>query len=198
MKELILENPPTSRRSHRRRTASSMKHHRSHHLHRSRYSTRRDKRHHFRFGGFSVHRNPAAMREVFSGQVLTMALGAVSASVVSNFAISKVGGYLPGINNGFGRAAYNLIIPVAGAWAASKLRATNLSRGLVIGGLANAFGQIITTSGILPPMGSTAAPAPALPAPPAAPALPAASSTTAATGMYLGEYLHGPFPGSAW
>lgn len=176
-------------------------HHRKSSLGRIRFSRRRDRRHRHALHGFSVHANPmhvASLRNIFAGPTLAMGGGAVGASVVSNFVIGKVGTHLPGINNGFGRAVYNLFIPVAGAWALKRV-APNVARGMVIGGLANAFGQIVTTTNLLPAGGGAPTPS----APPAAPALPAAPAT-AATGLYLSgtrgmnEYLSSPFADSAW
>lgn len=189
MHELVLENP--RRRSHRRSTRR---------LGRIRYSRVADKRHTHKLTGFSVHENPrhlTDLRHIFAGPTLAMGGGAVAASVVSTFVIGKIGGHLPGINNGFGRAVYNLFIPVAGAWALKRV-APNVARGMVIGGLANAFGQIVTTTNLLPAGGG-------VPPPPPAPAAPSAPAGTAATSMYLGartgsvnEYLGSPFAESAW
>lgn len=154
MKELILDNPYSTRRR--------------------RYSSRRTKRHRYKFSGFSVRRNPFTIMNVFTKDVAAMGAGALAGTVVSNFVVGRWGAKLPGINNAFGRAAYNLALPVLAGWAVRRF-APNVAKGMVIGGMSNAFGQLVTSTNILPVMSS---PAPALPAP-----------ATSATGEYLGEYL---------
>lgn len=205
MQELVLENP----RHRARRAAPLVEFHpmKTRHsparsfLKRRRFSTRADQRHHYPLHGFSVHRNPRiSLREIFSGPTLAMGGGAVGASILSNFVVGKVGVHLPAINNGFGRAFYSLFIPIGGAVLLRKM-APNLARGMVIGGLANAFGQIVTTTNLLPAAAASPAAIAAPSAPPPSPAIP---SGTAATSVYLsshrgmGEYLAGPFAESAW
>lgn len=149
-----------------------MKHRaRRHHSHR---------RHH-RYGvrHSLVKLNPVNLRSIIAKDTLAIAAGAVAASLTSNLVVSKLNAFLPMVNTPLGRTAYNLVIPVAGAFIINRW-APNVAKGLVIGGLANAIGQGISATGLLP--------AAAVPATPAVTSLPAAA-TPAATSEYLGEYL---------
>lgn len=163
MKELVLENP------HRR---SSTK--------RKRYSSRRGGRHKYKFSGFSVMRNPMSLGGVVTKETLTLGGGALIATILSNFVVGRWGAKLPGIQNGFGRVAYNILIPVAGAYLVKRFaNSPRLAQGMVIGGLANGIGQLVTSTNLLP-----VSAAPALPA-----AVQANLPAPAAQAEYLGEYF---------
>lgn len=115
---------------------------------------------------------------VFSKDNLTIAGGAVAATVVTNYALnSGLAQKLPGLANPYARAAYMLLVPVVGGILAKRL-SPNLAKGMVIGGLANGIAQLVTASKVLPagqavPTVTTTAPA----------------AITSGTGEYLGEYL---------
>lgn len=183
MKELILENPPRK-------------------LKRKRYATRKDNRHRFQFSGFSVNKNPMkrsrrsrsrrrhsrrsffgvrsnpAMSGIFTRDNLAIAGGAVGASLVSNLVVSKANRFLPGVNTALGRTGYNVGIPILAAILVRKW-APNIAKGMIIGGLANGIGQIVTATNLLPTGGAIAS----------APSAPSLTAPVAPTGEYLGEYL---------
>lgn len=195
MKELVLENPPRR-------------------LKRKRFSTKRDPRHRFEFSGYSVNKNPMKHRRrhhrrrhssfslvrrnpAFAGIAtkdnLALAGGALGASLVTNLVISRFNRFLPGVNTALGRIAYNVGVPVLAAML-TRRHVPNLAKGMIIGGLANGLGQVVTATNLIP-AGSAAASAPAaLPSAPAAP-----------VGEYLNEYLGagmetvaGAFSTDAW
>jgi hypothetical protein len=124
------------------------------------------------------------IKSVFNKDTLLIAGGAVGSSIASNLIIGRFGRFLPGIMSPFGRAAYNVALPIAVAMLLTRFRLSpNLAKGMVIGGVANGLGQLLTATRVLP-AGTVVNAAPAAPALPAAPA-------TSATGEYLGEYLGG-------
>lgn len=182
MKELILENPPRRK------------------LKRKRYSTTADRRHRFRFTGFSVNRNPHSMKSrrrrrsrrrysfgvrsnpalsgIFTRDNLALAGGALGASLVSNLLVSRFNRFLPGVNTALGRTTYNVGLPIVTAIILRRW-APNVAKGMIIGGLANGLGQVVTATNLLPAGGAMAA----------LPAAPTLTAPTAPTGEYLGEYL---------
>jgi hypothetical protein len=123
--------------------------------------------------------NPISIRSIATKETLAIAAGAVAASLASNLVVSKLNAFLPMVNTPLGRTGYNLLIPVAAAFVITRW-APNVAKGLVVGGLANAIGQGISATGLMP--------AAAVPQAPAVQSLPAG---TQATGEYLGEYLGG-------
>jgi len=130
------------------------------------------------------------IKSVFAKDTLMIAAGAVSSSVVSNLVIGRFGRFLPGVNSPFGRAAYNVLLPVAGAIVLQKFRLVPmLAKGMVIGGIANGLGQLLTATRVLP-AGTVVNATPALPP---APGVSAAGEYLGrgAMGEYLGEYLGG-------
>lgn len=134
---------------------------------------------------------------IFSKDNLTVAGGAVAATVVTNYALnSGLAQKLPGLGNPYARAAYMLLVPVLGG-VLTKRFSPNLAKGMVIGGLANGIAQLVTASKVLPP--GQAVPTVTTTAP----------ALAAGTGEYLGEYLGaygaddevgslGSFADSAW
>lgn len=208
MKELILENPPRRRR---RRAA----HHRRHSVMSNPPAKKRGRGRPAKKRGTraksvvrrSIRRRGRSKKmtsfgHIFGRENLTIAGGAVAASLASNMVVARFGIHLPGVGSPIGRTLYNLVIPVAAAYFVRRV-SPDVARGLVIGGTANALGQVLTFTRVLPSVTGAAQPS-ALPAAPAAPMPPAAPAAPAATGEYLGEYL-GAYPnalsgafGSAW
>jgi hypothetical protein len=113
---------------------------------------------------------------VFSRENLTIAGGAVAATVLTNYALgSGVAQRLPGVTNPYARSGYMLVAPILGALVVRRFSG-NLAKGLVIGGLANGIAQLLTAANV-GPSGI------------AAPTLTARLPGTAAANEYLGEYL---------
>lgn len=114
---------------------------------------------------------------VFSKDNLTVAGGAVAATVITNYALgTNLAQKLPGNDNPYVRAGYMLLVPVLGGMLTKRF-SPNLAKGMVIGGLANGIAQILTAAkvgpaGIAAPTLTTTAPA-----------------LASGTGEYLGEYL---------
>lgn len=182
MKELVLENPrrklkrkrfaSAPDRSHRHRF-SGYSVNRNPHMKRSR-KHRRSRRH----GGSSIRMNPT-LGGIFTRENLAIAGGAVGASLASNLVVAKANRFLPGVNTALGRTGYNVGIPILVALLVKKW-APNIAKGMIIGGLANGLGQIVTATNLLPAGGAVAA----------APSAPQISNgTVAPAGEYLGEYL---------
>lgn len=146
---------------------------------------RRHRRSHRRSSRFAVRHsvvrlNPFGFRSIFAKDTLAIAGGAVGASLVTNYTVARLNNVLPMVNTPFGRVGYNVLIPVVGAMILNRW-VPNVAKGFIIGGLANAIGQTVAATGVLP--------AATIPQAPSVQALPAPAAAPAATGEYLGEYL---------
>jgi len=199
MKELILENPPRRKKSRRsaaqhaatrklvalaKRRRSSRKTRKSRPSFPSMSKSTRRKASRRSRSSFLVKGRSLVKLNPFTGSVFTkenlgIAGGAVAGTVVSNYALGALAGRF-GSMNPYGRAAFNVLIPVVGAMVVKRF-APNVAKGMIIGGLANGLGQLVTASGLLP--AGTTAPVQTVAPKASAPALPAT------TGEYLGEYL---------
>jgi hypothetical protein len=93
-------------------------------------------------GPLSIRANgPLNLRSVFNRENLTIAAGSVAAVVASNAVLSRFGTSLPGASHPYGRLAYRVAIPVLAA-AATRRFSPNLSKGMVIGALADVVGTL--------------------------------------------------------
>jgi len=118
---------------------------------------------------------------VFSRENLMIAGGAVTGTIVANYALNnrmvveKLGTQL---KNPYIRAAALAAVPITGGLLLRK-HSPAIAKGMILGGLVNGIAQLITAFNFLP-------------AGQAAPVMTAnlpASGTTAAASEYLGEYL---------
>lgn len=112
------------------------------------------------------------IRSLLSKDNLMIAGGAVGASAATNYVMSKWGASLPGMANPYVKIAYQVGIPYAGSMLVRKFNG-KLADGLVIGGLANGIGSLIS-------MFTTPAAAPV--------------TTPATTGQYLNRMGRMPQP----
>lgn len=115
---------------------------------------------------------------VFNKENLTIASGAVVASVGTNYALGMIGSRF-GAQSPYARAAYQVGIPVIAAMLVKRF-SPNMAKGLIIGGLASGIGQLVTASG-LAPAGVTA--------PIQTAKTPALTGTSEYIGEYVGEYV---------
>lgn len=92
-------------------------------------------------GSFNLT-NP--FKQLFSKQVLTVAGGAVASSFLTQFILTRYGASLPMANQTFGRVAYKLLIPVAGAAAVKRFN-RDLASGMLIGGAVMAINELIAS-----------------------------------------------------
>jgi len=111
---------------------------------------------------------------VFNKENLTIASGAVVASVGTNYALGMIGSRF-GAQSPYARAAYQVGIPVIAAMLVKRF-SPNMAKGLIIGGLASGIGQLVTASG-LAPAGVTA------------PIQTAKTPALTGTSEYIGEYI---------
>jgi len=92
-------------------------------------------------GSFNLS-NP--FKQIFSKQTLTVAGGAVASSFLTQFILTRYGASLPMANQTFGRVAYKLLIPVAGAAAVKRFN-KDLASGMLIGGAVMAINELIAS-----------------------------------------------------
>jgi hypothetical protein len=188
-----------SRKSSKSRTSTARKHTnkmaRKSRRKASRKVSRRRKAHTYliRSKGSPIKLN-GMIGSVFNKENLTVAGGAVAATVITNIALgSSFASKLPGVGSPYTRALYNVMLPALGAFAVKKF-SPSLAKGLVIGGLANGVAQLVTASGV-GPAGITAN-------------VQIANAPVGKVGEYLGEYLgastndssesFGAFSDNAW
>jgi len=119
---------------------------------------------------------------VFTKENLGIAGGAVAGTVVSNYALTMLAGRY-GSMNPYARAAYNVAIPVIGAMLFKRF-SPSIAKGMIIGGLANGIGQLVTASGV-GPAGITSP----IQVSNTSSSAPATSQVSAYCGEYVGEYV---------
>lgn len=91
-------------------------------------------------GGGLSFANP--LKAMFSRSTLTMAGGAVASSFLTQFVLTRFGAQLPMSNQVYGRVAYKLLIPIAGA-ALTKRFNRDLASGMLVGGAVMAINELI-------------------------------------------------------
>ena len=120
---------------------------------------------------------------VFSRENLMIAGGAVTGTIVANYALNnkmvvdKLGEQL---KNPYIRAAALAAVPITGGILLRKYSPA-IAKGMILGGLVNGVAQLLTAFNFLPPGQAVPVLTANLPA----------SGTTAAASEYLGEYLGG-------
>jgi len=82
------------------------------------------------------------IKSILSRNNLTIAGGAVAASSLTDYVIRNFGRNLPGITNIYAVSAYQVAIPVVGAYLTRRFSPA-LAQGMLIGGLANGLGSLI-------------------------------------------------------
>lgn len=108
------------------------------------------------FGGYSVRRRRSGRRsfggggsiikQLTSKSVLSLAAGAVGASFVTTFVMSRFAAQLPGANTQPGRLFYKLAIPAAGAFLVRKVN-REAATGMLVGGVVMVVNDLIANLG---------------------------------------------------
>lgn len=100
------------------------------------------------------------IKQLMDKQTLTVAGGAVASGLLSGYVLSKFGGAqaagafsLPGSQNKYGVIAYQLLIPVGGAFLVKRF-SPNLAKGFLLGGVIAAMQSILAIA--MPTPGATA------------------------------------------